>query len=206
MCQPEQLGHDYLKVSAVRILDDRRSLFIETRAILPAMTTHIYSKIKAADGSSLKLNLFATLNKLRPAHVAGQASHPGKIKVLLVPTKKFNGNTYQTITSFFDKVSGRATIKRAIGQTVAYKKEELSYAWIKSNIIDKQCIMCHAPGTQHDFSSYEKLMHKVNLTEPEDSPFYGMVKTESMPVFPLPTVHKEMQEAILEWIKLGAPK
>jgi uncharacterized membrane protein len=89
---------------------------------------------------------------------------------------------------------------------VAWKKEELNYQWIKVNLIDKQCIFCHAKGMQHDLSTYAGLKAKLDLAAPRKSHLYGMVATKSMPPYPMPTVAPEVQQALLEWIAKGAPE
>jgi hypothetical protein len=61
-------------------------------------------------------------------------------------------------------------------------------------------------GMEHDYSSYDDLIAKINFDAPEKSHLYGMLTTQSMPPYPLPTVHPEMATALLEWIKAGAPK
>ena len=117
-----------------------------------------------------------------------------------------NGNTYQVITEFFDKISGKASFKRSEAAALTFSENELNYSWINTNIIQKQCIMCHAAGTQHDFSNYEGIIAKINTEKPNKSHIYGMLKTNSMPPFPMPTVHEDMKTAFLKWIEKGAPK
>ena len=89
-------------------------------------------------------------------------------------------------------------------EAVPYAKDELDYAWIKRNLIDKQCITCHGPGTQHDFSTYAGLTAKINRDFPKQSHLLGMIGTQSMPPYPLPSVSPTMQQAVLEWIEKGA--
>ena len=205
---PKELGHDYLPVKAVSVLSDQRAIFIAIPDLLPAMCTQIYSRLKAEDGSELKLNLFATINKLRPDHSASEPA-PDKVMTLHVPTSSQEGrgnDTYQTLVQFFDKVAGRASFKRPAVEAVPYKKADLNYEWINTNLIQKQCIVCHMKGMEHDYSSYESLRAKINFDAPEKSHLYGMLTTQSMPPYPLPTVHPEMATALLEWIKAGAPK
>ena len=202
---PEELGHDYLPVDAVRVLDDQRSLFIAIPSLLPAMSTHVYTRLKAQDGSALKLNLFATINRLRPDHGAFEPARD-KVMTLTVPTRKINGDTYQVLVEHFDKVAGRASFKRPVVEAVSYDPGDLNYAWIDHHIVQKQCILCHMKGKQHDLSTYEGLTARLNRRTPRKSHLHGMVSTHSMPPYPLPTVHPKMQVALLEWIKAGAPK
>ena len=130
-----------------------------------------------------------------------------KAKFLKVPRVERNGNTYATLTNFFDKRAGRDSFKRPEGGSVKWKKSELNYAWIHQNIIQKQsCIACHGDGAKQDFSSYEKLLKVINLKQVSKSHILGMIQTNSMPPFPMPTVPKEMQKALGTWIKMGAPK
>jgi uncharacterized membrane protein len=126
--------------------------------------------------------------------------------VLIVPERANNGNTYQNIVGFFDKVAGRAEVKRTVVPAPAYKKTDLNYAWINTHLIQKQCILCHAKGMPHDYTTYERLKAKINLQTPRKSHLHGMLATESMPPYPLPTVAPEMKRAVMEWIKMGAPE
>ena len=68
------------------------------------------------------------------------------------------------------------------------------------------CLTCHQGGTQHDFSSYEKLMKSIDLKNPGKSHLLGMVESGSMPPYPMPLVDPEMRKALREWIEMGAPK
>ncbi len=61
-------------------------------------------------------------------------------------------------------------------------------------------------GMPHNYSTYEQLMKYVHLEVPEKSFLLGMIQSESMPPFPLPTVAPEMKEAVLQWIREGAPE
>ena len=203
--RPGELGHDYLHLSRAELVEDGKSIFFEMPDIQPAMVTHIFGHIKSKSGIQLKLNFFATINKLRNDY-QGFIQTQTKTSVLAVPVKDKNGNTYQKLSGFFDKVTGRAGFKRPEVKGVDYHDAELNFAWINKHIIQKQCIMCHAKGTQHDYSTYEGLLSKINLKEPEKSHLFGMLQTQSMPPFPLPTVSKDMQEALLKWIEKGAPK
>ena len=202
---PTRLGHDHLVIKSVQVLADKRSLFFAIPELQPAMCTQIYGEVKALDGSTLTLNLIGTINKLR-AHHPSAASAADKPMVLIVPERANNGNTYQNIVGFFDKVAGRAGVKRTVVPAPAYKKTDLNYAWINTHLIQKQCILCHAKGMPHDYTTYERLKEKINLQTPRKSHLHGMLATESMPPYPLPTVAPEMKRAVMEWIKMGAPE
>jgi len=204
--KPENLGHDYLKLSKIHLLNEGKAIFFEMPEILPAMCTQLYGNLKAIDGSSLTLNLFATINKLRKDHAIGSKT-PSKAMVLAVPEKNQNGSTYETITTFFDKKAGRELETRAVGQEVpSYKAEDLNYKWIYKNVLEKQCIACHGKTTQHDFSTYESLMEKVKDKDPYKTHLYGMINSKSMPPYPLPTVSESAKKAVFDWIKNGAKK
>lgn len=204
---PDQLGHDRLKVKSVSFSKDMKEMFIVAPDILPAMSTQIYGALKSKSGVKLKLDLYATINQLPKDALSGDPAATGKKYDLVVPYKANNGNTYETITAFFDARAGKAVVKRAVGPVVPYKKDELNYEWINTNIIMKQnCIACHGATGKYDFSSYESLMTVINLKEPSKSHALGMMGSGSMPPYPMPTVPPEMQKALLEWIEAGAPQ
>lgn len=204
---PHQIGHDRLKVASVHFSADGMEMFINAPDIRPAMCTQIFGKLKSQSGVEMVFDLYATINKLPDHGMKGEPSIPDKPQSLEVPYKANNGNTYATITNFFDKLAGRDAVERPVGPVVAYKKSELNYKWINTNIIQKQaCIACHMAGTQHDFSSYEKLLKAIDLKHPGKSHLLGMTESGSMPPYPMPTVHPEMQKALREWINMGAPE
>ncbi|MEI6714373.1 MAG: hypothetical protein WCO60_11520 [Verrucomicrobiota bacterium] len=205
--QPEDIGHDRLHVNRVHVLEDGRELFLEIPDLLPSMVTQIFAAIEGLNGSKLKLDLYATINRLRTNHPAGNAAYE-KPMILSVPVKEKNpaGDTYQCITEFFDRTSGRDVASRPVAPAKEWKKEQLNYQWISQNILESQCLMCHGKGSPHDYTTYEGLVSKINLENPEKSHLYGMVATRSMPPYPLPTVAPETMKALLEWIKAGAPK
>ncbi|MEN9361777.1 MAG: hypothetical protein RL095_3312 [Verrucomicrobiota bacterium] len=203
---PGSIGHDRLAVAEVSLAEDGKALFVAIPELLPAMVTQIHGDIEAESGRRLRLDFYATLNRLRLDFAGAAASRPGKPDTLVVPTQDGNGNTYQNVTEFFDKAAGRNLVARPVAPAVAWKKEELNYQWIKVNLIDKQCIFCHAKGMQHDLSTYAGLKAKLDLAAPRKSHLYGMVATKSMPPYPMPTVAPEVQQALLEWIAKGAPE
>lgn len=202
--KPEQLGHDHVKAVSVKLSDNGMKLFIEAPDLLPAMCTQVYGRLRARNGSALKLNLFATLNQLNGNHPAAPVYRGNKALNLIVPEKESNGDTYTTIINFFDKRAGRDVVKREVAPTVDYAAGEVDYAWINKHLIMKQCIMCHMPGMAHDFSTHEQLLKYVDLENPEKSFLLGMVSSESMPPSPLPSVAPSMRKALLDWIMNGA--
>jgi hypothetical protein len=203
---PDQLGHDRVGIDSVHLSDDGKELFVEAQALLPAMSTQLYSKLKATNGAALALNLFATLNQLNGDHPRGAAYSGGKPLDLVVPTKPGNGNTYSNLTNFFDKRAGRDLVKRPVAAAVPYKAGDLSFEWLNQHLFQKQCMPCHGPGMPHNYTTYDRLMKYVNLEVPEKSFLLGMIQSESMPPFPMPTVAPEMKAAVLQWIREGAPE
>ena len=205
--KPNSIGHDRLKVESIHLSEDRTELFIIAPDILPAMCTHIYGKLKSSDGHGFTLNFYATINALPKAAAKGKPATKDKSSKLIVPSKNNNGNTYQTLAAFFDKREGRTTANRPTGPIVKYVKKDLNYQWIHTNIIQKQnCISCHGKNSKYDFSSYQSLSKFIDLKQPHKSHLLGMMKTGSMPPYPMPTVPKEMQNALQQWIEKGAPE
>jgi hypothetical protein len=202
---PTQLGHDHLVIKSVGLLSDKRSVLFEIPELLPAMCTQIFGEVKAVDGSRLTLNLIATINRLRDNHPSASPAAE-KTMVLAPPARTNNGSTNHNLVAFFDKVAGRAEQKRPVVAAVPYERKDLNYAWIDKHIVQKQCILCHAKGMPHDYTNYEGLKAKINAQAPHKSHLYGMLTTDSMPPYPLPTVAPEMKRAVLEWIQMGAPK
>lgn len=204
---PGSIGHDRIPVQAVSLSADGKELRLLTPDILPAMCTQVHGQLQSASGRKFTLDLYATLNQLPRQGVQGKPARSGKKLRLEVPFKARNGNTYATLMDFFDRRAGRDTVKRPVGPSVPYQKKDLNYAWIHANIIQKQsCIACHLPGSQHDFSSYEKLLKAIDLNHPDKSHILGMTASGSMPPYPMPTVSPEMQQALKQWIQMGAPK
>ena len=203
---PDQLGHDRVGIDSVHVSADGKRLFVEAQAILPAMSTQLYGKLEAVNGAKLTLNLFATLNQLNGDHPEVAAYSGAKPLDLVVPTKASNGNTYSNLTNFFDKRAGRDILKRSVAAAVPYKAGELSFKWLDLHLFQKQCMPCHGPGLPHDYTTYKQLMNYVDLEAPEKSFLLGMIQSESMPPFPLPTVAPEMKAAVLQWIREGAPE
>jgi hypothetical protein len=203
---PEQLGHDRLEIRSLKILPDQHSLFLEIPALLPAMCTQIYGRVAGMDETPIKVDIYATINRLHPDSSHAPSAESDKVDTLRVPEKVGNGNTTQKLIEHFDQLAGRISEQRPVGPEASRPSPSVSYAWIKENLIDKQCLPCHMAGTQHDLTSYQGLRAKINLTEPEKSSLLGMMGTKSMPPYPLPTVAPGVQEAVLMWIKNGAPE
>lgn len=204
--QPEEIGHDRLEIRSITLLPDRQSVFLEMPTLQPAMCTHVHGRLNDAAGKPIRVDLYATLNRLHPDSAAAPPALSGKPDVLRVPEKPGNGNTYQQLIEHFDKLAGRTTAARPIGPETARPDAPVTYRWLKEALIEKQCLPCHMAGTQHDLTTYKGILTKVNLAEPAKSPILGMIGTKSMPPYPLPTVAPGMQQAVLDWIKAGAPE
>lgn len=200
------IGHDRVKVASVTMGADRRSLFLAMPSILPAMCTHVHGSLRGADGAEVPLDFYATINRLRPDDAMGPSADPAKPSSLVVPEKDGNGDTYQTLVAYFDRLAGRDSVQRPVAAEVPWRKEDLNYRWLRENLVNRQCLPCHATGTQHDLTTYEGMMRKVNLKEPSKSVLHGMISTSSMPPYPLPEVSPGMRQAVFEWIKAGAPE
>ena len=202
---PDKIGHDRLRVRSARSVGDA-SVFLEIPDLLPAMCLHVHAKLVDAQGQPQPLDAYFTLNHLMADHPAAPPAPKGKAVTLVVPERDSNGDTYQNVVTYFDKLYGRATADRPESAPLNYRKEDLSYAWLKKNLIDAQCMPCHGSGTQHDFTTYDGLMRKVDLKNPERSALLGLMRTKSMPPYPLPSVPAATSDAVLEWIKRGAPR
>lgn len=205
--KPGSLGHDMVKINSVHLSADGTELFVEAQDLLPSMAMHFYGgQIRAKNGASLKVNVFATLNKLHDNHSKGKPVKEGKPLVMKEPNKPSNGDTYSTITRFFAKRKG-VTIEVKYGDAPpAYERNQLNYAWINKHLIQKQCILCHTAGSPFDFSSYDKLLKIIDRKHPEQSKMMIMVQSQSMPPSPIPKVHPKMLKALSEWLKDGAKK
>ncbi len=203
---PEEIGHDRLEIRSITGLAARQSIFLEIPTLQPAMFTQVYGLLSDEAGKPLKIDLYATLNRLHPDSAAVPPAPGGKPDVLRVPEKPGNCNTYQQLIEHFDKLAGRTTAARPVGPESPRPSEPVTYRWLKESLIEKQCLPCHMIGTQHDLTTYKGILSKVNLAEPSKSPILGMIGTKSMPPYPLPTVAPGMQQAVLDWIKAGAPE
>lgn len=203
---PEQIGHDRLAISRVQLQPDGKSVFFEIPDLRPAMYTQIHGRVLARSGEELELDLYATINRMRKDFAGAVASPAGKAGTLVVREEEGNGNTYEVVTSFFDKKAGRDTQKRSVAEAIPWTKEGMNYTWVKSQIIEPKCIMCHQAGTPHDLSTYDDLRNKLVPGNPFKSHLIGLLKTDTMPPYPLPTLHPSTIEALEHWVKTGAPK
>jgi hypothetical protein len=203
---PDKPGHDRLTPASIALSTDRKSLTIALPGLLPAMCTHVRTRLATADGAPLPLDLYCTLQRL-DAPLPGLPAPPaGRPLILAVPSAENNGDTYQKTIEHFDKLAGRETVARAVTPDLPWKPEQLTYEWLKQNVFATSCNICHAPGTQHDYTTRQGLMAKVRLDAPEKSPLIGMMKTGTMPPYPLPSIAPSAQKAVLEWIRRGAPE
>lgn len=200
--EPNNIGHDRLHVPSVHLSQDRKSLFVHIPDLRPAMCT----QLRILGKSSIPLDFYCTIQQLAADHPDAAASSIEKPLTLQIIQRENNGDTHQQLLEYFDKRAGRDVIKRPVGEAVVYQKDQLRYAWIHENLIAKNCIICHGAGSQHDFSSYEKLSRVINRSEIEKSPILGMLQTNSMPPFPLPTIHPTLKQALHDWLQLGAPE
>jgi len=125
---------------------------------------------------------------------------------LSVPVWEAKGSTSLLLANHFAKVNGFDKIERSVGPEVAYKPADLSYEWLFKNVISTQCMPCHAAGMPHDYTHYKGFLETVNQTTIDFSPLLGMLKTDSMPPFPLPKASDSAKQAIIDWVKAGAKK
>jgi hypothetical protein len=203
---PQEIGHDRLQITRIIPQQDAREVFFEIPDLLPAMYTHLHGSVIAESGNSLALDFYATINRLRADFAGAAASVDGKPDTLVVREEEQNGNTYDVVSGFFDKKAGRDSIKRTIAEKIPWKADQLDYEWVRRNVIEQKCIMCHQAGTPHDLSTYEKLSAKIVRGNPGKSHLIGMLKTNTMPPYPLPVLDPSTIEALEQWIKMGAPK
>ena len=59
---PDEKGHDTLDLKSIKLSADKRKVFLEIAELKPVMQMKIKYNIKAADGSSLKQEIFNTIN------------------------------------------------------------------------------------------------------------------------------------------------
>lgn len=198
---PEQLGHDRLPVTNLSVEGDGKTVFFKTEGLLPAMSVHLYmSNLRSQNGLTRELDLYGTINEL-------QGLTPDAPRLALsVPVWEAKGSTSLLLANHFAKVNGFDEIERSVGPKVAYKPADLSYEWLSKNVISTQCMPCHAAGMPHDYTHYEGFVKTVNLTTIDFSPLLGMLKTDSMPPFPLPKASDSAKQAIIDWVKAGAKK
>lgn len=203
---PKEIGHDRLLITRVLLQPDPHVVFFEIPDLRPAMYTQLHGRIVARSGDALDLDLYCTINRLRPDFPGAAASAPDKPDTLVVREEEHNGNTYEVVTGFFDKKAGRDAVVRPVAEEIPWNKENIDYAWVRSQIIEQKCIMCHQAGTPHDLSTYEKLTSKLVPGNPVKSHLIGLLKTSTMPPYPLPVLHPSSIEALEHWVKTGAPR
>jgi hypothetical protein len=203
---PERIGHDRLPVAKVHLLEGGRSLLLEIPDLLPAMCTQVRATFTDAAGRPVDVDFYASLQRLADDAPQGQPTPPERPRVLVVPEGQRQGDTNQMLVEHFDRLAGREIASRPVAAEVAWKPEELNEAWIRKHLIGPHCLACHGPGTQHDYSTAAGLRAKIRLEAPATSPIYGMVHTGSMPPYPLPAIPAGLRDALLEWIRSGAPE
>lgn len=203
---PQEIGHDRLTISRVMQPSDPHVVFFEIPDLRPAMYTQLHGRIVARSGDVLDLDLYCTINRLHADFPGAVASAPEKPDALVVREEEQNGNTYEVVTGFFDRKAGRDVVKRLVAEEIPWDKEKIDYAWVRSHIIEQKCILCHQAGTPHDLSTYETLTTKLVPGNPVKSHLIGLVKTSTMPPYPLPLLHPSSIEALEHWIKIGAPR
>lgn len=203
---PGTIGHDRLHVASIVAAAAKNEVFIAITDLLPSMCLQLHLELTDAGGRNIPIDVYATVQQLQADAPWGRPTPPERAASLVVPTLPNNGDTYQKLIEHFDRLAGRETKSRAVTAEVHYRAEELNYAWIHKNLLEPNCLMCHGPGTQHDYSSYEGLMSKVRVHDVRNSMLHGMMQSGSMPPYPLPSISPSMQRAVMEWIQRGAPK
>ncbi|MFM2169892.1 MAG: hypothetical protein RI957_121 [Verrucomicrobiota bacterium] len=204
--KPDAIGHDRLQVETIVSAESKNEVFIAISDLLPAMCLHLHLTLLASDGSQVPVDVYATVQRLRPDAPWGKPTAAERPVTLSVPTVTNNGDTYQKIIEHFDRLAGREIRNRAVTSEVTYRVEDLNYPWIRKNLLETHCLMCHGPGTQHDYSTYEGLISKIRPNDARRSMLYGMIQSGSMPPYPLPSLSPSLQKAVLEWIQRGAPR
>ena len=204
--QPDMPGHDRLDVRRLVPAADRRSVFLEIPDLLPAAVTQVRMVIPDAAGRRVDVDLYATLQRLAPEPPDTAAAAADAPVNLVIPERPTNGNTYQVTIEHFDRLAGRVPIQRPVTPEVAVAPEAVTYTWLRRHLLEPHCFMCHGAGMPHDFTTWQGLRARVRMDAPERSPLLGMLQTSSMPPYPLPTVSRSMQQAVLEWIRRGAPE
>jgi hypothetical protein len=62
--EPDKKGHDKVSVAAVKLSPDKKTVFLEIPAIQPVMQQKIAFNVKAADGSTVKHDVYHSIYKL----------------------------------------------------------------------------------------------------------------------------------------------
>lgn len=202
--QAGQIGHDRLLVRESIVQPDKRSVFFEIPDLLPSMCSQVRATLLDSSGATFELDLYPTLQRLASDHPSAAASTPEKPAVLVVPESNTGGDTYQKLTEYFDKLAGRDPTKRPVAPDVPEVPAKPDFQWIRANLIERNCLPCHGPGTPLDYTSYQGISPKLKPGDPDQSPFNGMIRTGSMPPYPMPSIPPNLQKAVREWIRNGA--
>jgi hypothetical protein len=203
---PETIGHDRLGIGGVSVQPDGSSVFFAMPDLRPAMFTQIYGRVPGTDGVACELDLYATINRLRRDFPgAPPAPDPDKPMALTVRQEEQRGNTYEVLMDFFDKAAGRNPQQRPVAGA-ALGPGIPDYPIVKSGIIDRYCIACHQAGTPHDLSTYDNLKTKMVPGNARKSHLIGLLKTRTMPPYPLPALHPSDVAALERWVDAGAPR
>lgn len=202
----EVFGHDRLAVSAVTVAEDRRSLHLALPGLHPAMCTQINARLAADDGSAAMLDAYFTLQHLPLDAEWAAPAPPDRPRRLVVPERKGAGDTNQRLIEYFDHRAGRKSAQRPLTPAVSIQPDEITYGWIREHLLVPHCLQCHGPGMPHELTNYQAVRAKLRPEDPEKSTLHGMIHTGSMPPYPLPLIHPSTQNALLEWIRRGAPE
>ncbi|MFY7818369.1 MAG: hypothetical protein ACOVRB_08400 [Akkermansiaceae bacterium] len=204
--QPDAIGHDRLRVEGIVSAGPKNEIFIAMSDMLPSMCLQLHLTLTDGQGRSLPIDVYATVQQLHADAPWGKPTPSERAVSLEVPTLPHNGDTNQKLIEHFDRLGGREIKSRAVTAEISYRSEDLNYSWIRKNLLENHCLMCHGQGTQHDYSSYEGLMSKIRVNDARNSMLHGMIQSGSMPPYPLPSISPSMQRAVMEWIQRGAPR
>ena len=69
MKNPAKAGHDDVEVKAVQVSDDGKTVTLEIPTLRPVMQMMIQYNLKAADGTKLSQELYATINRVPGSEV-----------------------------------------------------------------------------------------------------------------------------------------
>ncbi len=64
VANPEQQGHDPVPIKSVKVLSDRKTVFLEIADLKPVMQMKIQFRIRAADGSVVASEIYNTINSV----------------------------------------------------------------------------------------------------------------------------------------------
>jgi len=59
---PDELGHDLVDITGLRLAPDRRSVFLQVAGLKPVMQSEITMRIKAANGAAMPEKIYHTIN------------------------------------------------------------------------------------------------------------------------------------------------